>query len=74
MMLSQGPFFVISVMRSRWWTFGVLGCEIYGFTGGITGITAILSMFAIGKFKFLWDYLVLLTTRKYFFTRTKSKL
>jgi len=48
MMLSQGPFYILTVMRSKWWSFGVLGCEIYGFTGGLFGITAILSMAAIG--------------------------
>ncbi|ODM94681.1 Opsin, ultraviolet-sensitive [Orchesella cincta] len=53
MMLSQGPFYIWSVIRSKWWSFGVLGCEIYGFTGGLFGIVAILSMAAIGLDRFI---------------------
>ncbi len=49
MMLSQGPFYIINVMRSKWWSFGVLSCELYGFTGGVFGVTAIMTMAAIGK-------------------------
>ena len=50
MMLSQGPFFIFNVMRSNWWSFGVLACEFYGFTGGVFGVAAIMSMVAIGIF------------------------
>lgn len=49
MMLSQGPFFIVNVLRSKWWSFGVLSCEIYGFTGGVFGVVAIMTMAAIGN-------------------------
>lgn len=52
MMLSQGPFYIMNVMRSKWWSFGVLSCELYGFTGGVFGVTAIMTMAAIGKKNF----------------------
>ncbi|CAG7821775.1 unnamed protein product [Allacma fusca] len=48
MMLSQGPLYIFNVFYSRWWYWGVLGCEIYGITGGLFGIGAIWTMVAIG--------------------------
>lgn len=42
----------MNVMRSKWWSFGVLSCELYGFTGGVFGVTAIMTMAAIGKILF----------------------
>ena len=52
MINAVGPPLFINVFMGKYWAFGVLGCELYGFLGGVFGefihAYPILSTYAYG--------------------------
>lgn len=37
MINTQAPPLFINVFMGKYWAFGILGCELYGFLGGVFG-------------------------------------
>jgi len=48
MMLTMGLPVVINAYTQRYWMWGNLGCELYGFIGAVCGTCSILTMVVIG--------------------------
>ena len=48
MMNTQGPPLFINVFISKWWAFGPLVCKLYGFLGGVFGVTSLWMIIMIG--------------------------
>jgi len=48
MIQTQAPPLFINVFMSRWWAFGKLGCELYGFLGGVFGLGSLWLIIFIG--------------------------
>jgi len=48
MMTTQGLPVILNCFLQRYWMWGKLWCDIYGFVGAVTGTCSILSMVVIG--------------------------
>ena len=61
MMTTQGLPVILNGFMQRYWMWGKLWCDIYAFTGAVTGTCSILSMVVIGYDRYIS---VLLQTKK----------
>ena len=55
MMTTQGVPVILNGFMQRYWMWGKLWCDIYAFTGAVTGTCSILSMVVIGYDRYIFS-------------------